>query len=234
MRTLAVMQPYLFPYIGYFQLIGAVDTFILYDDVTFIKQGWINRNRILGPGGAMLFTAPVRDISSYRLIKDTEIAGYEKWRGKFLKTLKQNYQKAPYFKEVMELLETVLQPGETHIASLARAGIKEVIRYLGLETSLVDSSSVYGNSHLTGQERILDICGREKADRYINAINGRALYSAEAFTAKDIRLYFLDTGAYRYKQFNGEFVPGLSIIDILMFNSREEVPALLQQYRLVE
>jgi hypothetical protein len=230
---IAIMQPYLFPYIGYFQLINAVDKFIIYDDVTFIKQGWINRNRILGNGRAMMFTVPIRSISSYTLIKDMEIADYQRWKKKFLKTLHQYYNKARYFKNTMALIRGILEQEETHIGKLASLSIKEVCRWAGIGTEIIHSTMFYDNTHLKGQDRILDICAREKAARYINTIHGVALYSKEAFDEKGIRLDFLKSKEIVYQQSVNEFVPNLSIIDVLMFNSRESIKEILKEYELV-
>jgi hypothetical protein len=231
--AIAIMQPYIFPYIGYFQLINLADKFIVYDDVTFIKQGWINRNRILVNGKPQMFTVPIRSLSSYRLIKDTEMAGYQKWKNKFIKTLLQNYKKAPYFEVTMELIRGILESEETHIAKLAVLGVKEICRRIGIATEIVDSAAVYNNAHMNGQERVLDICIREKANRYINAINGRDLYSKETFEAKGIQLNFLKTGDIVYPQFDNEFVPNLSIVDVLMFNSVDSIKEILNKCELI-
>ena len=231
MKT-AIMQPYLFPYIGYFQLINAVDKFIIYDDVTFIKQGWINRNRILGNGRAMMFTVPIRSLSSYTLIKDTEIIEYQKWKKKFLKTLHQYYSKARYFKNTMALIRGILEPEETHIGKLVSLSIKEVCCWAGIETEILESSTIYKNTHLKGQKRILDICVLEGAKQYINTIHGRALYSKEVFKKKWIQLNILKTNAIEYKQFENQFVPDLSIIDVFMFNSMESIKEFLNEYEL--
>jgi hypothetical protein len=232
---LGIMQPYLFPYLGYFQLLSAVDRFVIYDDVAFIKQGWINRNHILVAGRAHLFSVPLRDVSSFRPIFEIEVDrdGYPAWRRKFLATIDQSYRKAPFFEGVRLLLESVFQTAEGSIAALALRSIREVAQYLGLAATLIETSRSYGNHTLNGQKRVIDICLRERADHYINAIGGRSLYAAEEFAVNGIKLQFIRSRPIAYPQFGDAFVPNLSIIDVLMFNSRDRVRELLAECDLI-
>ncbi len=227
------MQPYLFPYIGYFQLINAADKFVIYDDVTFIKQGWINRNNILLNGKALLFTVPLKDASSYKQIRETEISVNIKWTSKLLKTFEQAYKKAPYYTEIIELIEDAISAEEKLIAAIALKSVKVVCSYLGIETSIVETSSNYSNNHLQSQARVIDICKKEKAIEYLNPIGGLQLYSKDVFNREHIKLSFIKPKPINYQQFNNEFVPWLSIIDIMMFNSPNEIKAMLNQYELV-
>jgi hypothetical protein len=231
---LAIMQPYLFPYVGYFQLMHAVDRFVIADDFTFIKQGWINRNRLLINGNAAYFTVPLKRHPATALIHEVEIddAGNSRWRGPLLKTIGNFYRRAPSFEAVYPIAERVFGGPFTHIAEMARASVREVALYLGLTTTVVDSSAVYGNAHLKGQDRVIDTCRAERATDYINAPGGRALYSSEAFLAHGIRLHFLSANPFEYSQFGQPFVPDLSIIDLLMFNTAGDARALLQRYQL--
>ena len=228
------MQPYLFPYIGYFQLMHAVDRFVVADDVTFIKQGWINRNRLLINGRAAYFTVPLRRHPADSLIRDVEIddGNQRRWRVTLLKTIANFYRRAPSFDRVYPLVERVIGGPFTRIADMARASLREVCEYLGVPVSIVDSSAVYGNAHLHGQARILDTCRAEGASDYVNAIGGRALYSREVFLAHGIRLHFVATPPIEYRQFTAPFVPSLSVIDLLMFNPPEAARELLQRYEL--
>ncbi|MGL2966849.1 WbqC family protein [Flavobacterium sp. XGLA_31] len=232
---LAVMQPYLFPYIGYFQLINAVDKFVVYDDVNFIKQGWINRNNILASGKPLLFSAPLKNQSSFQKINETELNErlYDSWAKKFLKTIEQNYKKAPHFETVFPLLKEVLETEEKKIAQVAVNGLRMVVDYLGIDTEIVDSSVKYHNQELHSQARILDICALENASQYINLSGGMALYSKEDFAAKGIALHFIQNEKITYRQFTDDFVPNLSIIDILMFNNITEIQGFLNQYKLL-
>ena len=229
------MQPYLFPYIGYFQLIQAVDRFVVYDDVAFIKQGWINRNRILINGAATFFTVPVKDASSHRLICDTLIGGdrqNERWSEKLLKSFDNAYRRAPQFGSVFPLIESVVAAQPVRIAELALASLKAVARLLDLRTTFVESSATYGHVHLKGEDRVLAICAAEGATEYINVPGGRALYSVERFRSRSVKLAFLEPRPLEYRQFGDAFVPWLSIIDVLMFNPVDTVRSYLLAYDL--
>jgi len=228
------MQPYLFPYIGYYQLMHAVDRFVVADDVTFIKQGWINRNRLLINGSAAYFTVPLRRHASDALIRDVEIddGRGQRWRATLLKTIANFYRRAPSFDRVYPLVERVIGGPFTRIADMARASLREVCDDLGVPVSIVESNAAYGNAHLHGQDRVIDTCRAERANDYVNAIGGQALYSREAFLAHGIRLQFVRTGPIEYRQFTMPFVPSLSVIDLLMFNPPEGARELLKRYEL--
>lgn len=231
---LVIMQPYLFPYVGYFQLLAAADRFVVYDDVQFIKGGWINRNRILVNGQPWLFTVPLDQPSPNRLICDIELQASNQWRHKLLQTIAQNYQRAPYFETVNELIVRIFSAEARTIADLVRVSLISIVEYLKLPVEFVPSSAVYNNAHLKAQERVLDICRLERADVYINAPGGRALYNAEAFERNGVALKFIEAHITPYKQSkkNDSFVPGLSMVDVLMNNSVPEVQMLLNQYSL--
>jgi hypothetical protein len=232
-KRLALMQPYIFPYIGYFQLINAVDKFVIYDDVTFIKQGWINRNSILLNGERHLFTVPLINVSSNIRICDTLIYDQKTWRAKFLKTIDQAYKKAPHFPSVYELVSEIVTTSSANMAALAFRSVKLILEYIGINTELKESSIDYGNRNLSAQERVIDICKREGANTYINSIGGMEIYSKNKFRDHGIDLHFIKTLDVTYRQYNGHFTPQLSIIDVLMFNNREEIAALLGQYELI-
>jgi hypothetical protein len=230
------MQPYLFPYIGYYQLISAVDEFVNYDDVAFIQQGWINRNRIKINGEARYFTVPLAAASSFRSIRETMVATlpYEAFRRKFFATINTVYGKAPFYRETLNLLEGVFVPQPASIGDLAWQSVSAVCSYLRLETRLVPTATTFGNSHLKKADRLIDICRRENADIYINAIGGAELYSRDEFAKAGIALWFLRSGPVEYSQSDRRaFIPNLSIIDVLMFNSHEQVRLMLRNFNLV-
>lgn len=230
--TLAIMQPYFFPYIGYYQLLHAADRFIAYDDVSFIKQGWINRNRILINGAAAFITVPVRDRSSFRAIADVEIDGPEAvWRRKLLKTIENAYRRAPEFARVFPLVQGVLALPVTRIADLALASLSAVLDYLDVRIDIERSSATHAAGDLTGQERVIALCRRAGATEYVNSGGaGRELYAAGDFAASGLRLWFLQPRLREYRQFGAPFVPGLSIIDVLMFNPKAAVRDSLGDY----
>ncbi|MCA1854617.1 WbqC family protein [Massilia oculi] len=225
---LAIMQPYFFPYLGYFQLIASVDKFVFYDDVNFIKNGWINRNRLYLAGATRYITVPLAGASPFLKINEIQVQQGEGWRRKIAESVRHSYSRAPYFAEVGELLHRVLFSSETKIGDTAKASITEVCAYLDLAPEFVASSTVYGNAQLTGAERVLDICAQEGARHYYNPPGGRELYNDEEFNARDIGLHFIHPELKPYPQFAEQFEPGLSIIDVLMFNDRETVKAMIQ------
>jgi WbqC-like protein family len=229
---LAIMQPYLFPYIGYFQLMHAVDRFVIADDHTFIKQGWINRNRLLINGEPAFFTVPLKRYPSTALIRDVEIDTAQPWRRAMLKTIANYYRRAPSFDEVYPIVERVLGGPFTRIADMARDSLREVCGHLGIGVSIVESAAVYGNARLKGQDRVIDTCLAEGASDYVNTPGGRELYSRDAFRSRGITLHFIEPAAIAYPQFSQPFVPSLSIIDLLMFNTRAGARELLRQYTL--
>jgi hypothetical protein len=230
------MQPYLFPYLGYFQLISAVDKFIIYDDVTFIKQGWVNRNYILLNGTKYLFTVPLKRISSNTLINETIVSKTPfNWQHKLLQTINQAYKNAPFFKDVFPMVELIiLQSTDKSIAHVGVESIEAVMKYLSIQTNMKVSSSIYENEHLKSVDRVIDICTKENAATYINSIGGQELYKQEAFSQQRMNLYFLKSVFPTYKQFEKEFINGLSIIDVMMFNSAEKIVNIfLRMYSLV-
>lgn len=233
MMKIAIMQPYIFPYIGYFQLINAVDKFIIYDDVNYINKGWINRNRILVNGKDSLFTIPLKEASQNKLINEIEVNWDESWKSKFLKTIEQSYKKAPFYLDVLPLIEKTIRLNQTTISAVITQNLKLVNEYLDINTEIVSSSSIYNNTHLKAQDRIIDICLQEKATTYINPIGGLELYDKSVFKNQDMALFFIKSKACTYKQFKNEFVPWLSIIDVLMFCSKTEVKEYLNNFELV-
>ena len=234
-KSIAVMQPYIFPYLGYFQLIASVDKFVFYDDVNFIKKGWINRNRILVNGSDYTFTVPLQKMSQNNLIFETYIKNevYNDWKNKFLQTVELNYKKAPEFPKVYSMLTNFFEYEYVSISEIAIESIKLVSEYLELTTEFIVSSKTYSNKGLERQERLIDICKKEQKYHYINALGGQELYKKIDFINQGIKLDFLKSLPIQYKQFNNTFVPWLSIIDVLMFNSISDVNNMLKHYELI-
>ena len=231
---LGIMQPYFFPYIGYWQLLNAVDIYVIYDDVNYIKGGWINRNRILAGGAPHYLNLPLAGASPNKKIHEIEVNKNDRLLGKGLQTIRYNYGKAPYFKDVYPVLEAAFSCGETNLAGFITESLKFVCSYLGIGTKMVISSALHKNNELKGQEKVLEICRILGADTYLNAIGGKELYSGDEFKRHGITLYFLKTGDIWYEQFGHPFQGNLSIIDVMMFNPVERVREMLTQYDLVE
>ncbi|WP_417857403.1 WbqC family protein [Xanthomarina gelatinilytica] len=230
---IAIMQPYLFPYLGYFQLIHAVDTFVFYDDVNFIKRGWINRNQILIDNKAALFTVPLKKASQNKFINEIETSLDEKWLTQFFKTIEQNYKNAPFFHETFGILKKVFENEHTKIAKLAIESVLQISNYLQLETQFEISSIDYPTTiGLSKAERLIAICRENKSEHYVNPSGGKELYSKNTFNKECITLSFIENELLPYTQYENEFVKGLSIIDVLMFNSVEETKILLSNYKL--
>jgi len=227
---LAIMQPYFFPYIGYFQLINAVDTFVVYDDVNFIKQGWINRNYILLNNRKQLITLELKGASSFKPINKVEVGGNME---KLVKTISQSYCRAPFFEEVFPVMKDALCYQESNLAQFIFKSLKNIADYLKIQTKFLMSSHIEKDNSLKGQDRVLDMCKLLNAKVYINAIGGIELYSKDEFRRNGIDLFFMRTKDIVYKQFDKECIPKLCIIDVLMFNGKEEVKRLLHEYELI-
>lgn len=224
---LAIMQPYLFPYAGYFQLAAGVDRFVFYDDVNFIKRGWINRNRLYMSGKVRWFTLPLLSASQHRKINQIQVVNDPLWRRKLLASVSGAYREAPYFEQAYAMLSGMVHSSETSLSALARQSVVAVARYIGLETEFVVSTGRYGNEELTGADRVLDICLREGASEYHNLPGGVGLYPVEKFAAAGVALRFVQPLLAPYTQFNRPFQPGLSALDVLMFNDRVSARRLL-------
>jgi WbqC-like protein family len=230
---LAIMQPYFMPYIGYLQLMNAVDKFIMYDDVNYINKGWINRNRILVNGQEYLFTIPLQEASQNKLINEIYLSNDPKWRGKLLKTIEQAYKKAPFYLSAFEVTEKIINFEAEKVSDWIANSFGILTKYLGIETQIIPSSAIYQNTHLKAQERILDICQLEKTQQYINPIGGTELYEKSIFEEKGIQLNFIKSKPVVYPQFKNEFVPWLSIIDSMMFNEVPIIQGFLNEYELI-
>ncbi len=224
-------QPYLFPYIGYWQLMSISDVYVISDSMQYIKKGYINRNSILVDEKRHLFTLEVLGVHSNTPINEVKVGNSAK---KISKSIFHAYKKAPYFNIVYPIVEKILLNQEKNLAKYLGYSIETIADYLGIETEFIYLSDLQGETELKAQSRTIDICKRVNATEYINAIGGVELYSREDFLKEGIELTFLKSGDIKYKQFNSEFVPNLSIIDIMMFNSQEEIKNILTKFNLIK
>jgi hypothetical protein len=233
-KKIAIMQPYLFPYIGYFQLINSVDEFVIYDNIQYTKKGWINRNRILVDNKDQLLTIPLQKDSDYLNIIDRKIADiWVEDRKKLVNVLKSSYSKAPYFKEAFELIQECLLCDKNNLFEFILNSLNKINLYLKINTPIIVSSTINIDHNLKSQNKVLSICGEQKASTYINAIGGIELYNKEVFLNQNITLNFIKSENIEYKQFNNKFIPWLSIIDVMMFNSVEDIKKYLNSYTLI-
>jgi hypothetical protein len=226
----AVMQPYFFPYLGYWQLISSVDTFVIFDDVNYFKKGYINRNSILVNNTSYLLTLELLKASQNKKINEIVVGGNAP---NILKTISSSYKKAPNFEIVFCFIRQILLNDEDNLAYFLYYLIKRVCDYLDIPTDLKVSSKIEKSRVLKGQERILQICTSLEATHYINAIGGQELYRKEVFLEHKIELSFLKSKSIEYRQYEGPFIPNLSIIDVLMFNDKEQIKKYLHEYDLI-
>lgn len=235
---IAIMQPYFFPYAGYFSLINAVDIFVFYDDVQYIRRGWVNRNRILNRDRAQLWeyiNVPVKKASRDSKIQDIEILNEEKWDEKLKKKLSLRYSRAPYFRDVKDLLFAVIDSGNrSKLSEYNIYSIGQICNYLEIDSRFINSSTLEYNRESDGQGKLIDITKLLNGHTYVNPIGGTELYSREEFLKSGLNISFLLMNELTYHQGKGDFVPNLSIIDVLMWNSKEDVKGMLNDYTSVE
>lgn len=226
------MQPYFFPYIGYFQLIAAVDQFVVYDNIKYTKKGWVSRNRLLLNGSDELFSLSIKKDSDYLNICDRELV-FDFSRQKLLNQFYGVYRHAPYFQETYSLIEKVISFDSQNLFSYIYNSIVTVCDYLEVNTKIVISSEMKINHSLKGVEKVLALCKVTGASIYINPIGGVNLYKRNQFESDGLDLFFLDTRLITYPQFGSSFVPNLSIIDVLMFNQLSQVKSYLKNFDLI-
>ena len=212
--TVAIMQPYLFPYPGYFHLAHAADAFVVYGEAQYIRRGYVNRNRLDIGGGERWFTLPVEKAPREAPIDAVGVdpARVAPWRQRFLETFRHAYAKTPYYAPTRALLEGVLAPAhERSVGATARASVAAVTEYLRLDARLVDAAELDYDRTADAQAKIIGMAGALGATRYVNAAGGRALYDADAFAAAGLALRFVAAGPGLPPPYR----PGLSILDAL-------------------
>lgn len=214
---LAVMQPYFLPYIGYFQLISAADLFIVYDNIKYTKKGWINRNRMLLHDTDATFSIPLKKASDSLTVVERTISE-EFNQEKLINKLKEAYQKAPYFTETIQLVERIIRNKEKNLFKYIHNSIIDICNHLNIRTKISISSKIDINHELKSQEKIIALCHATGANHYINPIGGIELYQKTQFNKSNLTLAFIQPSPLKYQQFSQNFVPNLSIVDVLMFN----------------
>lgn len=222
MKT-AIMQPYFLPYLGYFQLIAAVDCFVVYDTIQYTKKGWINRNQMLRGGAAVVFTLPLQKASDFLDVRDRQLAdSFEP--ASFCAQIAGAYRKAPEFARTFPVVEAMLHYQAANLFDFIHHALRLCCDHLGIATPIRISSAVEGGAPvLSGVDRVIDICRRTSASGYVNPPGGRALYSRDHFRAHGLELWFLQPSLPAYAQFGAGFVPTLSILDVMMFNAPETI-----------
>jgi len=224
MMKIGIMQPYFFPYIGYFQLIKTVDVFVVYDNIKYTKKGWINRNRMLQNGKDVIFSLPLKSDSDYLDVCERELAA-DFNRDKMLNQINGAYRRAPYFEQTFPLVERVVRYEDKNLFRFLHNSIIATCKYLVIDTEIRVSSEIAIDHSLKNQDKVLALCEAFGASTYVNAIGGMELYSKETFLDKGIELKFIKSKPFEYTQFGNDFVAWLSIIDVMMFNPKEKIIA---------
>lgn len=224
---LAIMQPYFFPYIGYFQLIYSVDKFIFLDDVNYIKQGWIHRNKIQSNNKHIFFGIQTSKSSQNKKINEITINPDNKWKNKLLNKLHHSYVKAPNYSQIQPIIKSVITLDTNKLSDICKNSVIKICNYLEIKTEILNSSSELDLKISTGQERIIKICKNLNANHYINTIGGQSLYNINIFSQNNITLNFIKTNNINYKNST------LSIIDLLMHCNKKTIISYLNSYSLI-
>lgn len=227
------MQPYFLPYIGYWQLINAVDTFVVYDNIQFSKSGWFHRNNILVNGTRTLFTIPLKKDSDYLDVRDRKLSDSSNIEiNKIISRIKNNYKKAPYFNDAFPLIQDILLFSEKNLFEYILNSITKICSYLEIKTPILKSSDVHIDHSLRSQNKVIAISKALKADIYINPIGGVSLYDRNTFKNYKVELLFLKAEMIEYSQFCSTFEPSLSIVDVMMFNNVATIQKMLTRFKL--
>jgi len=225
MKKIAIVQSNYIPWKGYFDMIAAVDEFILYDDVQFTKNDWRNRNKIKTQNGVQWLSVPVgQDIS--RLIRDVEIQD-RRWQAKHWASIFHAYKRAPYFEEVASWLDPLyLEQNFTHISQLNRRFIEAICNYLSIKTDITNS---WDYTLLDGKtERLADLCVQAGGTEYISGPAAKDYVNEKVFSDFGIKLTWFDYAGYpAYPQLWGEFTHGVTILDLL-FNCGKDSPRYMR------
>ena len=229
---IAVMQPYFFPYIGYWQLISAVDRFIVFDDVNYINRGWINRNRILSLK-LKYFNLPLLGTSQNKKINEISVDLEKLYTRRNSRILHETYKKAPFINDIEPIMEKWLYIDKSNLADYLTEQITLICDCLNIRSEILVSSRIEKNNDLKGEDKVIEICRILGASEYINPIGGMELYHKEHFSNNGIVLSFLKSDLNEYPQFNGDFVPALSILDVLMFCGIKGTQEQLKDYLLI-
>jgi len=231
---IAIMQPYLFPYIGYWQLINAVDTFIIYDNIQFSKKSWFNRNYILLNGQKKLFSIPLKKNFDNLHVKDRFLSNEKKIKvKKILAQIENSYKKAPYFSNAFPFIKGIFEFNEENLFKYVYNSIIQICLYFDIKTQIDISSNINIDHNLKAQDKVIAINNALKSSQYINPIGGVKLYSSDKFYKDNIKLNFLESELTKYKQFNNDFIPYLLIIDVMMFKNKKDIKIMLSKFKLI-
>ena len=220
--SVAIMQPYFLPYIGYFQLAAAVDKFVMYDNIEYVKKGRINRKRFLRNGNAEYFSVPLNKGSDYLHVNQRKISPTFDCR-KMIAQMAGAYSKAPYYHDIIPTFKEIISFQSNDLFEYLHHSLQKLFLLLHIDVPIIVSSEVDIDHAIKGQEKLISICQNLQSASYLNSIGGIPIYKTDDFKSAGIALQFLKSNAFLYPQFDNPFVPNLSIIDVLMFNDLELV-----------
>ncbi len=230
----ALMQPYFFPYLGYFSLMAAVDVFVVYDNVQYSRPGWINRNRLLRNGAPEWWTATVEDAPHQLDINQRRYQSWPQQRRRLLDHLRERYRRAANASVGMALVDAALTSDQDNVAHVNAALLTHLAKALGLQCDIRMASSMAQDTGLSGEARVLDLCKAFGGTTYVNSPGGMGLYAPSAFAKHGLELRFVEASPAAYPQFDAPFVPALSIVDALMFLPTVAVAERVAQFNVVE
>ncbi len=233
-----IMQPYTFPYLGYFQLINYVDKWVVFDDAQFISKGWVNRNRILHPDIKkewQYFTVPVKKHSRESRIKAVEINEEKPWRDEFLGKLTSYKKKAPFYAETVEFIGDCISFNGGSLSEWIIYTLENTCAYLNIpfDHSVFSETEMSTDNVQHAGQWALEIADTLGADEYVNPPGGYTIFNENEFQEKNIELKFLKPDLIPYVQRRDGFVPGLSIVDVMMWNDKDKIHRLLTDFEIV-
>jgi len=228
------MQPYFLPYMGYFHLLNSVDEFVIYDNIQYTKKGWINRNRILVNGKDKLISLPLKKGSDYLNVIDRKLSdNWDGERSKLLNLIKSSYKRSPQYSIVFPIIEKCIQFPDNNLFNFILNSLTQLNLFLEIDTKVTISSTINIDHTLKSKDKVIAICKNLDATTYINAIGGQELYNVEDFKNHKLDLKFIKSSLLNYKQYKNEFIPWLSILDILFFNEKQDIIKHLNEYTLI-
>ncbi len=233
-KKVAIMQPYFLPYMGYFHLLNSVDEFVIYDNIQYTKKGWINRNRILVNGKDKLISLPLKKGSDYLNVIDRKLSdNWDGERSKLLNLIKSSYKRSPQYSIVFPIIEKCIQFPDNNLFNFILNSLTQLNLFLEIDTKVTISSTINIDHTLKSKDKVIAICKNLDATTYINAIGGQELYNVEDFKNHKLDLKFIKSSLLNYKQYKNEFIPWLSILDILFFNEKQDIIKHLNEYTLI-
>lgn len=233
-KKVAIMQPYFLPYMGYFHLLNSVDEFVIYDNIQYTKKGWINRNRILVNGKDKLISLPLKKDSDYLNVIDRKLS--DNWnveKVKLLNLIKSSYKKSPQYSIIFPIIEKCIQLSDNNLFNFILNSLTQLNSFLEIDTKVTISSTINIDHTLKSKDKVIAICKNLNATTYINAIGGQELYNVKDFKNHELDLKFIKSSLLNYKQYKNEFIPWLSILDILFFNEKQDIIKHLNEYTLI-